>query len=269
MDNARESKYDSVVQSLADLNGLVVRQKAQKAEILAQAPEVPYEAENKYKVHLLPTDKAVQTTSYGPKGWEPTNEDLEKMDAFLFAQEKSDLFMCAGSGGVDVINRPFRIGGCCCCPLEVHLDSVVNGPVQRIGRVREDFSPYLSRCCASICMAAFYTDIDRALPGGEYEKKYSLRVNLGCCGRVNNCCAPSCCKSDAIFDILDTNGAVVANLQQAYARDRSCIGACCRSEYNFNNYILGFPPGTTVNSCMLLLTALFQIEYQLFETKEK
>ena len=42
--------------------------------------------------------------------------------------------------------------------------------------------------------------------GTAFERKYTLRVNRACCGRVSNCCAPSCCFSEAIYDILDPAG---------------------------------------------------------------
>uniref|UniRef100_K3WVW8 Phospholipid scramblase n=1 Tax=Globisporangium ultimum (strain ATCC 200006 / CBS 805.95 / DAOM BR144) TaxID=431595 RepID=K3WVW8_GLOUD len=278
--------YATVPQTLSEVNGLVIRQKTQKGEVVAQMLGIPFEAKNKYKVGLLPTNKVVKSAPNDPDGWEPTAEELEQLDTFLFAREQSSCmarvctmflgcgnlrpltmhFSVAGStGDVYVIQRPFLLGGCCCCPLEMNLDMVAEGQAQRMGRVREDFSPYFSKCLAGCCLATTYTDIERAMPDGTYEKKYSLRSNLSCCGRVNNCCGATCFKNDAVYDILDTKGEIVAHLQRTYAKGSSCMGACCRMGFDFSNYILEFPRDSTPEDRMLLLTAVFQVEYQIFE----
>jgi hypothetical protein len=90
-----------------------------------------------------------------------------------------------------------------------------------IGRVRENFSPFFSKCCAARCLGTVYHDVDTVSPSGGFETKYTLRANLACCGRVNNACR----KDNVVFDILDTSGNVVAHLQKAYARGD---GAYCR-----------------------------------------
>lgn len=277
--------YASVPQTLTEVGGLVVRQKTQKGEVVAQMLGIPFESKNKYKVHLLPPNKVVKNEPHDADGWEPSRAELEQLDTFLFAQEESDCctrlcltflgcgnlrplqlhFSVSGStGDVYVANRPFLMGGCCCCPLEMTLDAVADGKTQRIGRVREDFSPYFSKCLSACCVATTYTDIDRAMPDGTFEKRYSLRTNLSCCGRVNNCCGATCFKNDAVYDILDTKGHVAAHLQMTYGKDGG-VGACCRASMGFNNYILEFPRDATAEDRMLLLTALFQVEYQLFE----
>ena len=280
------SAYAAVPQSLSEVNGVVVRQKAQKGEVIAQAIGLPFESRNKYKVHLLPTNKVVKNHPHDPDGWEPTGEELDALETFLFAQEESSLctrlcltwlgckslrplkmhFSVLGStGDVLVIDRPFKLGGGCCNPLEMHLNAVDNGDMRRIGRVREDFSPYFGKCCSAMCVSTTYTDIERALPDGSYEKRYSLRTNLSCCGRVNNCCGATCCKNDAVYDVLDVKGEVVAHLQRTYAAKSDMCSALCRMGFDFNNYILEFPRDSTPEDRMLLLTSLFQIEYQLFE----
>lgn len=277
--------YATVPQTLMEVNGLVVRQKTQKAEVVAQIVGIPFESKNKYKVHLLPPNKVVKNQPEDPDGWEPTAEELDNLDTFLFAHEESNCFtrtfmMFLGCGNLRplqmhiavkgstgdayVIQRPFKIGACCCSPLEMNLDAVVDGQALRIGRVREDFSPYFGRCMSACCLATTYTDIERALPDGTFEKKYSLRTNLSCCGRVNNCCGASCFKNDAVYDILDTKGEIAAHLQMTYAKG-SGLSACFRSGLGFNNYVLEFPRDSTAEDRMLLLTAVFQVEYQLFE----
>lgn len=277
--------YASVPQTLTEVGGLVMRQKTQKGEVVAQMLGIPFESKNKYKVHLLPANKVVKNQPHDPDGWEPTADDLDQLDTFLFAQEQSSCFtrICltflgcgnlrplqlhisvhGSTGDAYVIDRPFLLGGCCCCPLEMTLNAVGEGQPVRIGRVREDFSPYFSKCLSACCLATTYTDIERALPDGTFEKKYSLRTNVSCCGRVNNCCGATCFKNDAVYDILDAKGNVAAHLQMTYAKSKG-LGACCRMGLAFNNYILEFPRDSTAEDRMLLLTALFQVEYQLFE----
>lgn len=277
--------YASVPQTLTEVGGLVMRQKTQKGEVVAQMLGIPFEAKNKYKVHLLPPNKVVKNQPHDTDGWEPTAEELDQLDTFLFAQEESGcctrvclalvgclnlrplqmhLSVSGSTGDVYVINREFLLGGCCCCPLEMTLDAVAEGKAQRIGRVREDFSPYFSKCAAACCLGTTYTDIERAMPDGTFEKRFSLRTNVCCCGRVNNCCGATCFKNDAVYDILDTKGQIAAHLQMTYAKG-SGLGACCRAGAGFNNYILEFPRESTAEDRMLLLTALFQVEYQLFE----
>ncbi|TMW67390.1 hypothetical protein Poli38472_011010 [Pythium oligandrum] len=283
--------YASVPQRLSESYGIVVRQKTQKGEALAQAIGLPFEAANKYRISSLPPNKVVKNRPDDPDGWEPTVEELEQLDAFLFAAEESDwltrmCFTCFGckslrplrmhfavagsTGDVFVIDRPFKLGGVCCCPLEMNLDALVEGQTsRRIGRVREDFSPYLSRCISACCLATTYTDIERALPDGSYEKKYTLRTNLSCCGRVNNCCGATCLKNDAVYDILDMKGEVVAHLQMTYGKGADWLGACCRMGFHFNNYVLEFPHDSSPEDRMLLVTALFQVEYQHFEGQDE
>jgi hypothetical protein len=285
-------EYAAVPQRMSEINGLVVRQKTQKSEALAQAIGLPFEAANKYRISALPPNKVVKNAPDDPDGWEPTQEELEQLDGFLFAHEESHCltrtcftwlgckqlrplrmhFSVAGAtGAVFVIDRPFMMGGSCCCPLEMNVSGVsADGqPGRRLGRIREDFSPYLGRCFSACCLATTYTDIERALPDGSYEKRYSLRTNLACCGRVNNCCGATCCKNDAVYDILDAKGQIVAHLQRTYGRGASGLGACCRMSFNFNNYVLEFPRDSSAEDRVLLLMALFQIEYQHFEGQDE
>lgn len=283
-------EYASVPQRITEIYGVVVRQKPQRGEALAQAIGLPFEAANKYRISALPPNKVVKNDPNDPDGWEPTHEELEQLDAMLFAHEESHWltrtcftwlgckqlrplkmhFSVTGSSGdVYLIDRPFQMGGACCCPLEMTLDAMAEGQSRRIGRVREDFTPYLSRCFSGCCVATTYTDIDRAMPDGSYEKRYTLRTNLLCCGRVNNCCGGTCFKNDAVYDILDTKGQIVAHLQLTYARGNDGLAACCRMSFNFNNYVLEFPRDSTPEDRILLITALFSVEYQHFEGRDK
>ncbi|KAF4322046.1 hypothetical protein JM18_003772 [Phytophthora kernoviae] len=282
-------QLDKVQKTLGEMDGVVVRQATQVGEMAAQAAGLPWEACNRYAVHRLPADKKVKREPSDPDGWSPTEDELKSLKPFMLATEQSGCFMrvvmkylgcvnlrplkmhltVADNGGdVYLIDRPYKCGGALCCPLEMRLNGM-NGDYDeptRIGRVREDFSPYLGRCCSSCCLATTYTDIERALPDGKYEKRYSLRTNLACCGRVNNCCAPSCCRNDAVYDILDPDGAVVANLQVSFGGG-DCLRSCCRAGGGFTNYVLQFPRDSTPQDRVLLLAVLFHLDYAVFEKK--
>ena len=57
--------------------------------------------------------------------------------------------------------------------------------------------------------------------------KYSLETNLGCCGRVDNCCGSTCCKPNLILDILDTAGNLTdGGVSKTFGGGGS--DACCR-----------------------------------------
>ena len=66
-----------------------------------------------------------------------------------------------------------------------------------------------ARCCAALCLATSYASVE-TLVGATFERKYTVRVNRACCGRVSNCCAPTCCNTEAIYDILDPAGESLA-----------------------------------------------------------
>ncbi|CAN0136858.1 unnamed protein product [Discosporangium mesarthrocarpum] len=140
-----------------------------------------------------------------------------------------------------------------------------SGSAQRpIGRVREDFKGYWGKCYECCCRCTHYTDVETGSSATGFEKVYSVRVNLCCCGPVNNCCAPTCCIPDAIYDVLDTQGSVVAQIQNTFAPQRSCVGTfrCC---FDVNTYLLSFPERAGVEERMLLMASLLSIDYQLFE----
>ncbi|GMF21932.1 unnamed protein product [Phytophthora lilii] len=191
--------YKLVQKSLGELDGVVVRQETQVGEIVAQAVVIPWEASNKYSIHRLPTGKKVKNHPSDHAGWSSTGPELKAVEPFMRAHEKSWFcsrivlqylgcgclrplkmhFSVAGDNGdVYVIDRPYKCGGALCCQLEMNLSGVSEDSVEvkRIGRIREDFSPYMGRCCSACCLATSYTDIERALPDGTYEKRYSLRV---------------------------------------------------------------------------------------------
>ena len=274
--------------------GIAMRQHTQKGEMLAQAVGIPYESANRYKVGILPEGRAVKTRPDDAAGWAPSGEELEALAEFFYVQEESSCFTrclasycgCGnlrplklhfhvnGVGEVMHVKRPFKLGGHCCCPLKMDVfqgapipDGAMGAAIP-IGRVREDFDNYCTRCCQMCWKCTSYHAIERALGDGMFEKRYTLRANLACCGSHSNCCGATCCKSDAVFDILDADGCVVANLQKTYAPAGGCMdGALCRMCNLFSNYTLSFPRESTAEERMLILVSMFQIDYQFFEKK--
>ena len=59
--------------------GVVVRQVSTWAEVWLQAAGLPYEAENKYTVAILPTGKAVAQSPNDPAAWRPTKQELDSL----------------------------------------------------------------------------------------------------------------------------------------------------------------------------------------------
>ena len=124
-----------------------------------------------------------------------------------------------------------------------------------------------SQCCQSCCLYTCYTRVLEAKGnssgGRAMHHAYTIRTNLACCGRVNNCCGATCCKDSAVFDILDPSGRVVGHVQKLYGGG-GC-GACCRSMAHLNNYVLDFPKGATMSHRVLLLGGLMQMNYAYLE----
>ncbi len=264
--------------------GVVVRQVTQLMESVAQTVGLPYEARNKYKVSFLPGGKNVAQTPKDPQRWQPTSTELEALEQALFVREESGLLMrcltaiCGvlnlrpltlhfsvdpTSGDAYIVNRPFNCGAWICCPLT--MDLLENSPqgAFKIGRVIENWDNYCLRCCQVCCLATVYHDV-QVIENAVYRTKYTIRANVACCGRVNNCCGATCCKNDMVWDILDPQGSIVATIQKTYGPGS---GACCRCCYMFNNYILKFPTAASGTERALLLATLFQIDYHLFEKK--
>lgn len=276
---------------LNEAKGMVMVQETQYMESIAQSIGVPYEMKNKYKLSLLPEDKSVARSPDDPTGWCPSGEELVALDRFLFVQEESGccvrlfLTFCGMSNlrplklhfrvindEVFLAQRPFKCGGGCCCPLTMNLYSGDENNSKLIGRVREDFDNYMGKCFSLCCTCTSFHSIEKStsellVNPSNFEKLYTLRANLACCGRVNNCCGATCLKNDMVFDILDRNGMVVAHLQKTYAPDSTCCGAFCRMSYKFSNYMLEFPAGCTPEGRALLIASMFQLDYQFFEKK--
>lgn len=270
----------SMTADLEAIPGIVVRQETQMAEAVLQSIGVPYESKNKYKISELPAGKRVARDHDQDDVWNPTGQELQALPELFFVQEESSLFCrialtCLGclnlrpltlhfyEHGTErfIIERPCRIGGCCCSPLEMTLKQQST----TLGMVKEDFEPYCDKCCKGCFACTNYTKVyDNT--SGKMVHKYTLRANLACCGRTNNCCGATCCKNNLIMDILDAQDTLVSTIQKTFAPSGKC-GACCRMMYYYNNYIVEFPPNSTAAERALITTALFQQEYMSFENK--
>lgn len=259
-------------------------------EAIAQGFGIPFEAKNKYTVAPMPPGKTAASSPSEPGRWMPTGMELEAMEKMMYVVEESSCLMrCCltilgglnlrglklhfkvnpATGDALIVRRPCKLGGGCCCPLEMTASEIdPSGREVLVGRVREDFHSYCTKCCAACCICTVYHDVEVAHEGAPsgFEKRFSLRANICCYGRVNNCCGASCCKNDAVFDILDVHGNVVAHLQKTYAPTPDC-SACCRAGNLFSNYILSFPPSSTAAERAMLVVAIFQLDYQMFEKR--
>lgn len=262
---------------LADSKGMCIRQISQNGEA-AQVLAVPYERKNLYKVGKLPEGKKVGE-------WQPTATDLERMEADFMVLEDSALctrtlltflgcknlrplkwhFAVEGRD-VYIADRPFNCGGWICCPFTSTLHSGPTTDSRPIGMIKEDFDNYFSKCFESCCLCTGYTDVYEAdEKTNEFSKLYTLKINRCCAngGRFNFCGA-TCLKQDMVFEILNAKtGEHVATLQKTYGGNGfSSVFRCC---FDFDNYVLEFPPDSTPEQRLLLLTAIMNVEYQFFE----
>ena len=264
--------------------GVVCRQEARLYGIDAMQAGIPRENCNRYKLSLFPTDRKVGETPNDPERWQPTGRELRQLDKIMSVQEKSSFcericlaccggmnlrklqlhFQIDGIGDAFLIKRPGRCGGICCSPLTMNTFANTGSELVQIGRVREDFSPCIFKYCEAAYCCNVYHDIEEGSEDSGFEKKYKVKLSMACCGRVNNCCGGTCCKHDQIYDIYDTDGNIVAHIQRTYAPEGQCL-AFCRCCNLFQNYMLEFPPNATLEDRMLLITSLFQIDYQLLE----
>jgi hypothetical protein len=122
------SPADAALRSLAGTRGVVIMQKSQWGEVVAQAVGLPFESANKFKVacavlrfhrrrnatasdcslpllvqvSALPASAEVATYPDDPKRWRPSLHDLESLDTLMKLEEESScvlrsaLVMCGG-----------------------------------------------------------------------------------------------------------------------------------------------------------------------------
>lgn len=273
-----------------DMEGVVIRQQTQMAESAMQFIGVPFEGKNKYVMSALPKGERVATHNSEKGRFRPTGAQLDAMPQHMRAHEESNVcerttLTCCGCGNLRslqmhyfdfggnqfVQNRPFTgLGAGCCCPIQSTLHTEEQGAesARTIGRVREDCAPcsgqWFQRAFQLCCLCTFYQQAD-IWDGVKFSPKYKLRYNLACCGRTNNCCAPTCFRNDAVFDILDNDGKVVAHIQKMFSGDDNCCNALGRMAFEFSNYAVSFPEGTSHEERALIVAAVMHSEYLLFE----
>uniref|UniRef100_A0A7R9Z6R5 Phospholipid scramblase n=2 Tax=Pseudictyota dubia TaxID=2749911 RepID=A0A7R9Z6R5_9STRA len=286
---------------LSSIPGVVIHQRAQPGEAIAQALGVPYEAKNEYVVSPMPEGESVASSSSDPKLWKPSLEDLKALPELFVMKEDSDcgtriLFTLCGCRAMRPMNvriiergadtstsmtKPCKCGGWICCPLEMTVAKEGEG---RIGTVRENFNPYCSKCCECCFKCSYYHNVypvadpkapsaismDRSSGGGLGEPKYELKFNVCCCGENNNCCGATCFNHHAIFNIRDpSSGAVLGNIQKLFAPSTSGGGdACCRMLYGYDTFAVGFPEGTSHEERLTILAGILQAEFQLYEADQ-
>lgn len=289
------TQYPMVQQmDLANLPGVFIRQQAQVAEAVLAALGAPFEQANGYDVLELPPGAHVATKQGDEAAWLPSQEEAQRIPQVMFVKEESDCvtrLLLAAVGGLNlrpmklwfyapggpryVVERPCRLGACCCCPMEMTLRDSRDGA--ELGKVVEDDDSYC-RGCWDCCCCCTYTfkilEVEGASTWGLAPRpatrpglvhKYSLRVNACCCGAHNNCCGATCCKPNFIMDVLDPSGRVESNIVNTYGAG-GCAD-CLRCSALFNNYLVPFPKEASSISRALLVSSAILVDYLLFEKK--
>jgi hypothetical protein len=285
---------------LTSLPGVVIHQHANVDEAVLQAVGVDcWERRNHFSIKLLPPDNvSIVETKSDPNMWQPSFEEIQNLPTIMTLSEKSDnlirccfAFMgCRGCRPLQlkvyhegeekgIVDKPCKCGGCFCCPLEMTLHDDAGNMV---GHVRENFSPYCGKCFQCCCKGSYYHNVytlsaDNNAPstntmdreGGE--PSYELDVNICCCGKNNNCFGATCCAHNSIFDISRVSGnnnkkELASTVQKMYAPASGAgCEACGRMLGAFDTFAIRFPEGSTQQERMMLIVAVLQAEFQLFE----
>jgi len=303
MDDSMKPPKVSAMDKLGAVDTVICRQMTQYFGAITD-----FQQQNKYEFAIPPENVRAASELAGADVWNPTGGQLRDAPSLFLGYEISSLctrvlfkyLNCSfkrplqfnfipwlakgeldaqGMGNIlqnkDIqdadsfkLVRPFKCGGCCCDPYQL---TVHDPDGSSVGKVMENFQPYGEKCNHACCKCTFYHDMfEQESTGFSSEPIYTLRVNECCCGRVNNCCGASCCKTNMIFDILDRNGEIVANIQKTFAKEETgCCGATCRMCSSFSNYIVSFPKGSTLSQKKLILGALMQMEYLYFTPRDK
>lgn len=252
---------------LAPLNGLLVRQKLDKWEIVTQC----WEKENKYKVAAKPDHFA--NIPY-PDMTDDVFKKALKGGHVLTMKEKSDccdriccqnfraFYMRVKPGkatkGLNweehnmlTFHRPFKctcVGPCwICLPQEINA---LNNKNEHIGKVQETWMP--GNCCCK----RHWNITDR-----NSQLKYVM-VDDQCSDC--NCLAPTCCCPVRRFDLKDPTMTTVGGLRNIYPGCRTMRG--CWGDAD--NYVIDFPADATAEDKATLLAASVLIDFQFFEKSE-
>ncbi|PNH03986.1 hypothetical protein TSOC_009886 [Tetrabaena socialis] len=275
-----------MVQTLGDhldlIPGVVVKQTTQVVDAVMSVVHGAYEANSKFLVRALPADKRPATVHGDPGSWLPTGAEIEGLLPVFYIEEDSSCCLRAilsVTGGLNlraltlnfyqgsqrslVVQRPCRLGAMCFCPLQMRV--IHEG--QLVGMVEADCDS-CSRCCWEHCCLCHFTH--KVLVGSSRANmvhKYSLKnSNYCCCGRVNNCCGATCCRPNFFIDVVEPDGKLVSVIQKTFGGGKGCA-ACFRCVFDFNNYVLPFPPAATHLERLVLLTGLLSINYAYHSRK--
>jgi hypothetical protein len=277
--------------TFGEAKSFAIIQKSQGLEAVAAVAGLPYEAKNVYRITAL-SNYVVPPSSSDQSAWNPSHAEIAALQPNLVVSEDSSfcnrcITMFCGVGNLRslrldfnftgttdasyFVERDFRCGGLFCCPLEMYLFGGDRHNARPVGRVRERFSPWCSGAALLCCQCTTIHDVEVAEQNATFRRLYSLRANLACCGRVSNCCRPSCfgcsgCHS-AVYDILDADGNVVTHVQKPFAGRNSCCKALYRNAFKYSNFIVTMPDGASDDEKALLLTSALQLNYQMFEKK--
>ena len=290
-------------QSLSSVKGVVIRQTAQLMNVATAISGAPFEAAYEFKVYAMPPERHAARTPTEPGAWEPSPEEIAALPLLYTIQEESDCFvrvllsalgglnlrclklhfllgpagaMACGGGapaggammpppGHEVLtaSRPCRMGLGCCCPLLMRLSDGSGAPLGDVGEPCD-----AGVCLKQSCCCAFTHHVHATPPGTSApQHRYTLQAPLCCLGgRVNNCCGATCCRPHLVMDVATPDGKLASTVQKTYGKGRGCE-ACMRCTFEFDTYVLEFPPEATAQERALLLAAVLSIDYALFSRR--
>lgn len=92
------------------------------------------------------------------------------------------------------------------------VTSLVNRVERALGAVKVQSLASASLRCNQCCFkCTTYQDVERTTAETGTEKRFSIVVNMACCGRVDNCCGATCCKDSMVRS----------------GRSHACAGSTC------------------------------------------
>eukprot|EP00924_Labyrinthula_sp_SR-Ha-C_P010346 snap_masked-scaffold_23-processed-gene-3.31-mRNA-1 protein AED:1.00 eAED:1.00 QI:0/0/0/0/1/1/2/0/274 len=236
-----------------------------KSAILSQnySTAVPYAYESRYNLHLDDSKDSIELyETYSPKF----------LKAFLFCigcDNLSPRSFTAYSDDTELFkfNRPFSLGGCCCCFMPHSSEAVVKNFPK--GEIIEELScdllkqepklgcqRWLQHCCMCTSFYSIYS-IDES---SFRRKVFNLQVNRGCFGEFNNCCSPSPCKKVARYRMnpvgkLDED----VLIKRVYSSTGTWFS-------NTSNYVFDFPDAFDPEERILILLTILHLEMIYFDT---
>jgi hypothetical protein len=289
--------------ALSSVPGVVIRQTAQLLNVATAVTGAPFEAAYEFKVYAMPPERRAARTPTEAGAWEPSPEEIASLPLLFTIQEESDCFVrvllsllgglnlrcltlhyllgpagaaaCGGSSapgatmlpgvGAEVLTatRPCRLGLGCCSPLLMRLRDGGGMPLGEVGEAC-DAGVCLQQCCCCV----FSHQVRSTPPGAAApQHRYTLQAPLCCVGgRVNNCCGATCCRPHLVMDVATPDGNLASTVQKTYGKGRGCQ-ACMRCAFEFDTYVLEFPPDATAQERALLLAAVLSIDYALFSRR--